>query len=130
MATAETNAATISEVAQAGAVGQDITQISYWNTAGTGRPPTGGTYLAGKALTNNPAAIALGESLELAAGEVSFTQTAGTDEAEAMAIRRVSGAVSGGVWVQYHTGARGNGGTNNVASVARKAVAQSAFDIS
>ena len=41
--------------------GQTVGGVSYWNGAGTGTPPTGGTYYGGGVPTGDLAANAAGE---------------------------------------------------------------------
>ena len=59
-----------------------------------------------------------------------INQPAGADETAAMAERAVRGKIAGGVWVQFHTGAPGANGTDNVISeLNRLAIAQAAWTV-
>jgi hypothetical protein len=40
---------------------QTVAEVSYWSSAGTGLPPTGGTYYGGATLTGDTSANSAGE---------------------------------------------------------------------
>ena len=124
MAQASNTNAVQSIAAPAVAVGDDCTHISLWSME------TGGDFLQSQAISTDPAALALGERYELAAGALLIEQTAGTNETAAMAERAVRGRIAGGVWVQFHTGAPGASGSDNVIDdLGRVQIAQAAFTV-
>ena len=124
MATAKNTNIVRSIAAPAGAVGDDCTHISLWDAANAGN------LLGTKAISTDPDALALGEKLEFAAQTLVINQPAGADETAAMAERAVRGKIAGGVWVQFHTGAPGANGTDNVISeLNRVAIAQAAWTV-
>lgn len=110
MAQAANSGVVQSIAAPAGAVGDDCTHVSFWDSADAGN------FLSWVALANNPSALVLGERLQFAAGALTVTQAAGANESEESARRAVRGWISGGVYVQFHTGNPGAAGTNNVIS--------------
>ena len=118
MATARNETTVTSAAAQAAQVGNDCTHISLWDAA------VGGNLLGQKAITGNPAPLALGEKFEIAAGALVLTVTKAADATDEMARRAAAGQVAGGVWVQYHTGAPGAAGTDNVIGIARTSIPQ------
>ena len=110
MAQASNTLAIQSPQAPLGAVGSDCTQASLWESQfGTG-------FLQSQALGNNPAPLVLGEVFEIAPGALIIEQLPGTNETELMAIRALRGRITGGIWVQFHTGNPGSTGTDNVIS--------------
>ena len=114
-----------SEAAPAGAVGDDLMWVSLWDAL------TGGTFLHRQSISNDPDPLALGERFNIAAGVMKLIQPTGTGETEAMAERKIRGAILGGVWIQWHTGNPGtNGTTNIITELARTPVAQNAFTLS
>ena len=115
MATASNTNAILSAAAQAGAVGDDCTWISLWTAV------TSGTFLQRVAISNNPAALQLGQQIRIAASGITLTATPANGETEAMAKRGLEGRLDGGVWVQFHDGDPGANGTSNVIPVARAA---------
>ena len=124
MATAKNTNIVRSIAAPAGAVGDDCTHISLWDAQ------QNGNLLGTKAISTDPDALALGEKLEFAAETLVINQPAGADETVAMAERAVRGKIAGGVWVQFHTGAPGANGTDNVISeLNRVAIAQAAWTV-
>ena len=106
-----------------GAVGDDCTDISLWSQE------NGGDFLQSQSISTNPSPLALGERYEFAAGALVINQPVGTDDTEAMARRAVRGRIAGGVWVQYHAGAAGANGTDNVIQLGRVNIAQSNFTV-
>ena len=107
MATATSNR----EIAFAGAsgssIGDDITWLGLWLTA------SGSTgFLSGIQVSNNPDALALGEVYYIAAGGLVITQTAGSSETEAMAIRALRGRLDGTLYLAEHEGDPGTTGAN------------------
>ncbi|MDE0167331.1 MAG: hypothetical protein OXL36_19715 [Bryobacterales bacterium] len=124
MATAKNTNIVRSIAAPAGAVGDDCTHVSLWDAAANGN------LLGTKAISTDPDALALGEKLEFAAEALVINQPAGADETAAMAERAVRGKIAGGVWVQFHSGAPGANGTDNVISeLNRVSVAQAAWTV-
>ena len=123
-ASASNTAAATSAAAPAGAVGDDVTDFSFWDAA------TGGNLLAVASNTENPDPLALNDTVRFAAGAMTITQNEGAGETNHMAERRVRGAVAGGVWVQYHTGAPGANGSDNVISeIPRTKIAEGDFTV-
>ena len=108
MAQAANTNIVLSIAAPAGAVGDDCTDISLWSAQNAG------DFLGSQAISTDPDALALGERYEIVAGLLLIDQPLGAGETEAMAQRKVNGAIAGGLWVQFHTGAPGNVGTDNV----------------
>ena len=124
MATAKNTAAVESPGASGAAIGKDCTDISLWSAR------AGGDYLGAKAISTDPDALAAGEPLQIAAEALVLTQPAGADETAKMAVRALNGRVSGGLWVQWHEGAPGAAGTDNVIPVlGRTQVAQAGWTI-
>ena len=124
MATAKNTNIVRSVAAPAGAVGDDCTHVSLWDAAAAGN------LLGTKAISTNPAPLALGEKYELAAEALVLNAPTGADETAAMAERAVRGKIAGGVWVQFHDGAPGNAGTDNVIDdLGRVAIAQAAWTV-
>ena len=123
MAQATTNATVRSAAAGSAQNGQDVTHLSLWDRS------SGGNFLRRTALTNNPDPLATGERVEIQAGDITITYTAGSSETEASARRAAAGAVAGGVWVQFHTGDPGSAGTSNVIGLARVQITQGQFTI-
>ena len=77
------------EWAWEGASGLSIGQDAMW--VGIHTALTGGDFLLGIQLSNDPAALALGEVYYIAALGLAITQTAATNETEAMAQRALRG---------------------------------------
>ena len=124
MATAKNTNVVRSIAAPAGAVGDDCTHISLWDAQ------QNGNFLQSQQISTDPAALALGERYEIAAEALVINQPAGANEAAAMAERAVRGRIAGGVWVQFHTGAPGAQGTDNViAELGRVEIAQGGFTV-
>ena len=124
MATAKNTNIVRSIAAPAGAVGDDCTHASLWDAA------QNGNLLGTKAISTDPDALALGEKLEIAAEALVLNAPAGADETAAMAERAARGKVAGGVWVQFHTGAPGANGTDNVIDeLGRVAIAQADWTV-
>ena len=124
-ASASNTAAETSAAAPAGAVGDDVTDFSFWDAAAAA-----GNLLATASNTEDPDALALGDTLRFAAGVLSFTQNEGVGETNHMSERAVRGRVAGGVWVQYHTGAPGANGTANVIpEIPRTEIAEGDFTV-
>ena len=96
-----------SALATAGAVGDDCTHVALWNTA------VGGDLLWRQAISTDPSALALGERLQIVSGALVIDVPTATGETEAMAQRKAQGAITGGVWVSFHTGDPGSTGTDN-----------------
>ncbi len=103
------NTDTIESIAApAGAVGQDCTHVTLWSGA------VGGSLLWAKAISTNPAPLALGEPYQAAAGALVLDQPTGPGETEAMAVRAIGGRIAGTLYLQFHTGAPGAAGAANV----------------
>ena len=118
------NTAIVTSVgAPAGAVGDDCTHVSLWSAA------VDGDYLHSQAISTNPDALTLGAQFQIAADELVINQAAAANEQNAMVIRKLNGAIAGGVWIQYHTGAPGADGTDNVIAIARTEIAESAWTV-
>ena len=124
MATAKNTNVVRSIAAPAGAVGDDCTHISLWDAQ------QNGNFLQSQQISTDPAALALGERYEIAVEALVINQPAGANESAAMAERAVRGRIAGGVWVQFHTGAPGAQGTDNViAELGRVEIAQGGFTV-
>ena len=124
MATAKNTNVVRSIAAPAGAVGDDCTHISLWDAQ------QNGNFLQSQQISTDPAALALGERYEIAAEALVINQPAGANESADMAERAVRGRIAGGVWVQFHTGAPGAQGTDNViAELGRVQIAQGGFTV-
>ena len=124
MATARNNTAVSSIAAPSGAVGDDSTIVSFWTTE------TGGDYLDDGTISTNPDALALGDTYSIAVNAITFTQNPTGNETEAMAMRKLTGAVAGGLWVQFHTGDPGANGTSNaISELGRVQVTQAQWTI-
>ena len=114
MAALRYNAGITSEQAGVAAVGEDIGSVSVWTAA------TGGTFLWGVSLSNNPDALTLGQAIQIAANALVLNLLPGTGQSDALAIRMLSGVYAGGLYMQFHDSATfGASGTQNVANVAR-----------
>ena len=124
MATAKNTNIVRSIAAPAGAVSDDATHITLWTAQAAG------DLLLTLEITTNPDALALGDKYEIAAEALVLTQAAAADETAAMAERAVRGRIAGGVWVQFHTGAPGAAGTDNViAELGRVQIPQAAWTV-
>lgn len=124
MATAKNTNVVRSIAAPAGAVGDDCTHLSLWDAQ------QNGNFLQSQQISTDPAALALGERYEIAAEALVINQPAGANESAAMAERAVRGRIAGGVWVQFHSGAPGAQGTDNViAELGRVQIAQGGFTV-
>ena len=110
-----------SAAAPASAVGDDCTDVNMWDAL------TGGNSLGAQAISTNPDALALGDRLQFAIGALVITQPEGTGETNHLSERKVRGAVAGGVWVSYHTGAPGDGTANLIPGIARTPIAAADF---
>ena len=108
MATAKNTAAAESIAAPQGAVGEDCSHITLWSAAAAG------DHLWSQAINTDPDALALGQRLSIAAEAIVITQNPGPGETAKMAVRANQGRVAGGVWVQFHSGAPGAAGTDNI----------------
>ena len=124
MATAKNTNVVRSIAAPAGAVGDDCTHISLWDAQ------QNGNFLQSQQISTDPAALALGERYEIAAEALVINQPAGANESADMSERAVRGRIAGGVWVQFHSGAPGAQGTDNViAELGRVQIAQGGFTV-
>ena len=112
MATA-VNAAKSFAAADAAAVGEDATYIGIWTAS------SGGTFLWGRPITTNRAALVLGQQYQLAAGAVVITQNIGTGETEAMAVRALNGKLAGTLYFAVHDGNTGSNGANEITDIDR-----------
>lgn len=116
--------AMLSAAAAGAAVGKDCTQVTLWTAA------AGGSFLWGQAISTNPTALTLGEKYEIAAGALVLTQPIGPGETEAMARRAITGRIAGTLYLQFHTGAHGANGTDNVLpALARVAIAEADWTV-
>ena len=119
------------EVAWAGAmgasIGDDATYVGVWNAA------SGGNFLFGVAVSNNPDALQLGEVYYIAANGLAITQTVATNEAEASGQDALRGRLGGvGAVTRYyaiHIGDPGTTGTNE-GDLSRVSLAHTAFTYS
>ena len=68
MATAENDSEVLTNTAPSGAVGEDCTWLSEWTAS------SGGTFLDRFELTNNPAALQLGDRYRIAPGSIVKTE--------------------------------------------------------
>ena len=124
MAQAANTNAVLSTATPAGAVGNDCTHISLWSLENAG------DFLGSQAISTDPDALVLGDRYQIAAGALLIDQPAGANETATMAERAVRGRIAGGVWVQFHTGAPGANGTDNVIDeLGRVSIAQAAFTV-
>jgi len=129
-ATLTYNAALMTAVAAAVAVGEDCKECSVWDAEGVGIPPAGGNLLWGFALSNDPSPLRLGDRLTAEDGDlVALKQSEATDETNRLSERKCKGIVSGGIWLQFHDGPRGGSATGNVMNVARVALPEAGFKI-
>ena len=103
-----------------GAVGQDAMYVGIWDAL------TGGNFLQGAMLTNNPDPLALGEVYYIPAGDFAIVQNPGASETQAQAQRAVRGRVDGTNYYAIHTGDTGANGANESA-LARVAHANTDF---
>ena len=69
-----------SAAAAQAAVGEDVEELSFWDAAGSGTPPSGGSALLSVSISNNPAALTLAAMLQLAANEFVYTQNESAGE--------------------------------------------------
>ena len=105
------------------AIGQDGTYIGVYESL------SGTDFLAGIQISNDPMALALGEVYYIAASGLAITQTAATNETEAMAQRALRGRLDGTLFYSIHTGDPGTTGANESA-LARVSVAGTLFTYS
>ena len=121
--------------AAAAAVGEQCDGLSFWDAAGAGVPPAGGNLMMQIDLSNNPDALTLGQMLELAMDQFEYTQNEASDNATGFietnywSERKAEGAISGGIWIQFHDGAQGAAGTGNVMNLARVQMEEANFSI-
>ena len=87
----------------------DATHYGVWH----GDPDSGGTFLWGNSLSNNPNAARTGDRWRFAAGAIVLTQnsTAGR-ESDDLQQRKLAGVIAGGLYVAMHTGNPGTTGAN------------------
>ena len=78
-------------------------------------------------MSNNPDALALGEVYYVAVGGLVITQTAGSNETEAMAIRALRGRLEGTLYLAEHEDDPGNTGANE-GDLARISIQDTDFD--
>ncbi len=123
------NAAAASEAAVAAAAGEDVQEVSFWTTAGAGRPPAGGEYLYGVSVSNDPAALTVNAMYQVAANQLRYDQPEAVGESNRLSARKLQGMIAGGLWMQFHDGARGANGTDNVMKLARVALRAADFTI-
>ena len=95
------------QFAPATIAGVDVTHIGIWSAQANG------TFHGGKAVSGNPAAVAIGQRFQIAAGEVDVVVANGDFQAS-MAEKFVRGGILGGLWISLHTGNPGNNGANEV----------------
>ena len=113
-----------SAAALAGAVGDDATHIAAWD----GDTPGTDNLLGSQAISTDPDALALGDRYQFAAGMLVITQPEGPGETNHLSERKARGAVAGGVWVSWHTGAPGaNGTANRITEIASTEIAAADF---
>ena len=87
-------------------VGDDAMYVGLWTLL------TGGDFLQGAMLTNNPDALALGEVYYIPAGNFAIVQNPGTNETQEQAQRAVRGRVDGSLFYAIHTADPGTTGAN------------------
>ena len=87
-------------------VGDDAMYVALWDAL------TGGNFLQGAMLTNNPDALALGEVYYIPAGDFAIVQNPGTNETQPQAQRAVRGRVDGTNYYAIHTADPGITGAN------------------
>ena len=112
------------QAAPPAAVNEDAMYIGVWSAL------TGGSFLFGVQISNNPDALALGEVYYIASNGLAITQTAATNEAEASAQDALRGRLGGVGTVNrfyaIHTGDPGTNGANQ-ASLDRVSLAHTGF---
>lgn len=118
-----------SAAAAQAAVGEDVEELSFWDAAGSGTPPSGGSALLSVSISNNPAALTLAAMLQLAANEFVYTQNESAGETNFLSERKCEGVVSGGIWIQFHDGAAGTAKTANVMTLPRVQMEAANFSI-
>lgn len=124
MAQAANNVAIQSAAASGGVIGKTASHLSLWTAS------TGGSLLRSAAIGGTPpGALTSGQRLQIASGDLVITYNTATGETEASARRAAAGAVAGGVWVQWHEGAPGSNGTDNVIALDRVQVTQAQFTV-
>ena len=101
MATAKNRNARQSIAAPSGAVGEDVTHLTFWDHATNSADAN---YLQKVAVSGDPNALTLGATYEIAAQAIVFTQPQGSGERPAMAMKKLEGVVADGIWVQFHEG--------------------------
>ena len=124
MATARNNTAVSSIAAPSGAVGDDSTIVSFgrrrrvgiiWMMGPSPPTPMRWRWVIRTALQSTPS---------------HSRRTPQVNETEAMAMRKLTGAVAGGLWVQFHTGDPGANGTSNaISELGRVQVTQAQWTI-
>ena len=87
-------------------VGDDAMYVGVWDAL------TGGNFLQGAMLTNNPQPLALGEVYYIPAGDFAIVQNPGTNETQGQAQRAVRGRVDGTLYYAIHTDNTGDTGAN------------------
>lgn len=115
MATASNTNALTFTAATSGLVNTDATHVGLWTHS------TGGTFLGGDSISNNPAPLALGEAYRLASGVLQITVPDG-EFTSAMSTRMVQGAISGTLYVSVHNGDPGSNGANAISGITRVSI--------
>ena len=87
-------------------VGDDAMYVGIWTAL------TGGDFLQGAMLTNNPDPLALGEVYYIPAGDFAIVQNPGTNETQEQSQRAVRGRVDGTLYYSIHTADTGTNGAN------------------
>lgn len=120
MATATSASEIESEIVESAEVGDDITHIGIH----TGSSGTGG-FLFSFALTNNPAALVLGETVKFDAGDLVITYTPPSNMHARAAVDVLEAILSGQRYLSYHTSNPGNTGSSSISGIAYTSVVAS-----
>ena len=108
--------------ASGGAIGQDAMYVGFWDAL------TGGNFLFGVQISNDPMPLALGEVYYIDANGLAITQTAAAGETERSAGRALTGRLIGTNYTAIHIGDPGTTGANQSA-LARVSVASTVFTV-
>ena len=90
---------------------------------------TGGNFLQGGSLGNDPAALRSGDKYRIPANALTLTEANPAGGTSHAAERAVRGRIAGGVWVSWHSGDPGTNGANAISTVARTQIAASGFTV-
>ena len=99
-----------------GSAGDDATHYGFWTAL------AGGTFLGGKAITANVAALGAGERYRFPATMLEITANEG-DFNDAMANRALDGMIAGTLYISIHDSDPGTTGANEIAGATRQSIA-------